>query len=425
MGILAVQESLFVCENDEERGNVLEQNTIFAEKYLIGQLIGKGGMGSVYLAEDICNHMVYAIKEEIISPSNEQLLRQEASILLKLNHPLLPKAYQVLEQDGRFYIVMEYVRGETLESLLDRTGIIPEKTARKWFQQVCSVLVYLHGLDVPVVYRDLKPANIMVQPSGDIKIIDFGIAQEYRKDEKNGKKILALTRGYAAPEQYDNRYRDDVRTDIYALGVTMHYMLTGKNPNKPPYHFRPVRKLNSELSLAVEFIVGKCLQPNPDKRYSNALELFRELDDIQSLEKRLQSKRRKRFALMAIAGISILCVATLVFMGVKRHRGNTIDNYYQYMEKAHAYEAVNAFEDAMQMYEAAIEMQPDAWDAYLGKAKVFLSLGEYSDCQEWLKETAEKFPKIFENEEFIMILDMLYEKEQTDINTVYEEDTVK
>ena len=92
-----------------------------------------------------------------------------------------------------------------------------------------------------------------------------------------------MTRGYAAPEQYDNRYRDDVRTDIYALGVTMHYMLTGKNPNKPPYHFRPVRKLNSELSLAVEFIVGKCLQPNPDKRYSNALELFRELDDIQSL----------------------------------------------------------------------------------------------------------------------------------------------
>lgn len=404
---------------------MLLQGTIFAEKYQIDCLIGKGGMGSVYLAEDICDHTEWAIKEEMINRSNEQLLRQEAEILSKLNHPLLPKVRQVFETDGNFYIVMEFVKGQTLESLLNKIGKVPEATALKWFRQICDVLVYLHGLEVPVVYRDLKPSNIMIQPSGDVKIIDFGIAQEYRKDEKTGRKIMVLTRGYAAPEQYDNRYMDDVRTDIYALGVTMHYMLTGKNPNKPPFHFRPIKKLNPSLSYATEYIIGKCLQPNPDKRYNNALELHKELENIQGLENILRRRRRKKFTLMAAAGIGILCVTIITFVIVKLQRSSTIDTYYQYLAQAHEYEGSNAYEDAMLLYETAIEMQPEAWDAYLGKAEVYLLKGEYADCHEWLKKTAEKFPDIFEEEEFLKIMDKLYENEETDRNTIYEEEKVK
>lgn len=404
---------------------MLVQGSIFAEKYQIAHLIGKGGMGSVYLAEDINDHTEWAIKEEIISRSNEQLLRQEAVILSKLNHPFLPKARQIFELDGNFYIVMEYVQGQTLESLLAKTGKIPESTVLKWFRQMCDVLVYLHGLDVPVVYRDLKPSNIMIQPSGDVKIIDFGIAQEYRKGEKAGKKVMVLTRGYAAPEQYDKRYMDDARTDIYALGVTMHYLLTGKNPNRPPFHFRPVRKLNPTVSLSAEYIVGKCLQPNPDKRYSNALELHKELENIQNMEIMLRRKRRNKIALALIAGVSVLCAAAIVFVIVKKQRSTTIDTYYQYLMQAQEYEELNKYEDAMVLYENAIEMQPEAWDAYLGKAELYLLQGEYADCHEWLKKTAERFPDIFEEEEFLIIMEKLYENEETDRNTIYEEEKVK
>lgn len=387
---------------------MLVQGTLLEEKYQIIEMIGKGGMGSVYLAKDINTHVEYAIKEQIINRSNEQLLRQETAILLKLNHVFLPKAYHVLVRQDILYIIMEYIKGETLESLLKRRDVIQEKIAIKWFRQISDVLVYLHGLEVPIVYRDLKPANIMIQPNGDIKIIDFGIAQEYGKHHTE-KKVLALTRGYAAPEQYDDRYRDDVRTDIYALGVTMHYILTGKNPNQPPYHFRPVRKLNASVSLAAEFIISKCLQPNPDKRYRTALELHEELGNIQELERRLQKKRKKKCILMIASGVSIMCVAMLVFFEVKRQRESKIGNYYQYLESAHIYEESGEYEEAMSTYEKAIDMQPDAWDAYLGKARLYLQYGEYSECQQWMKVTAEKFPDIFEEKEFREILDTLYE----------------
>ena len=395
---------------------MLTQGTVFAEKYQIVQLIGKGGMGSVYLAEDMDDHTQWAIKEELLNKSSEQLLRQETTILSKLNHPLLPKVYKSFETGGKLYIVMEFVKGQTLENLLNKVGKIPEFTALKWFQQICDVLVYLHGLDVPVVYRDLKPSNIMIQLSGDVKIIDFGIAQEYKKAEKAGKNVMALTKGYAAPEQYDNKYMDDVRTDIYALGVTMHYMLTGKNPNRPPFYFRPVRKLNPSLSYAVEYIVGKCLQPNPDKRYNNALELHKELENIHNLENTLRRKRRRKMALSVTAGLSVLCVAVFIFAIVKKQRNDTIDVYYQYLIQAQEYGESNAYEDAMRLYETAIGMQPEAWDAYLGKAKLYLLQGKFEDCHAWLKKTAEKFPDIFETEEFLKITEELYE------NTTYEEE---
>lgn len=398
---------------------MLIQGTILAKKYQIIRLIGEGGMGSVYAAEDMNDHTEWAVKEEAINSNNEKFLRQEAAILRKLSHPLLPKMRHFFEVDGNLYIVMELVKGQTLEKILSERAI-SEVMALKWFRQICEVLVYLHGLDIPVVYRDLKPSNVMIQPSGDVKIIDFGIAQEYVKDKKVGKNIMALTRGYAAPEQYDYRYMDDVRTDIYALGVTMHYMLTGKNPNCPPFNFRPVRKLNPSVSNALEYIVGKCLQPNPDNRYENAFELRKELENIENLENTFQQKSRKKMVLAVMISMSILCTVVVVFGAVKKQRIDTIRSYYQYLLQAEEYREIENYENAMRLYEAAIEMQPDAWDAYLGKAEVYLLQSEYLDCREWLKTTAEKFPDIFKEEEFLEIMQALYASEEMDHDSIYE-----
>ncbi len=381
---------------------------IILGQYQVCRQLGKGGMGEVYLAKDMQDGMLWAIKLQAYNENNYELLSSEVEVQSKLNHPAVPKIRQTYTMDRYLYIVMEFVEGRTLDDYLKTGEIIPENIALKWFQQICDVLVYLHGQDVPIVYRDLKPSNIMIQPSGDVKIIDFGIAGEYQQGEKPRRKQMALTRGYAAPEQYNSRYMMDVRTDIYALGVTMHYMLTGKNPNTPPYYFRPVRKLNRDISYGLEYIVKKCIQPNPDKRYGSATELRDELDGIGRLEKKLKKKRTAQKRRIMAGASAVLLLSVCLFLFVKSKRSATINAYYSYLGQAEDYRNAGAYEEALQIYEKAAKMQPEAREAYLGTANIYLENGSYEDCYRILKDMADRFPDIFEDEEFIRITRELY-----------------
>ena len=385
-----------------------EGQDIILNQYQVCRQLGKGGMGEVYLAKDIHDGTLWAVKIQKYNERNYEFLSSEVEVQGRLNHPAVPGIRQTYTMNQCLYIVMEFVEGRTLDSYLRDGEIISEDIAFKWFRQICDVLVYLHGQDVPIVYRDLKPSNIMIQPTGDVKIIDFGIAGEYRQGEKPRKRLMALTRGYAAPEQYDSRYMVDVRTDIYALGVTMHYMLTGKNPNTPPYYFRPVRKLNQNVSYAMEYIVKKCIQPNPDKRYKSAAELFSELEGIGRLEKELKKKRTARKKRIAVVSSTVLLLSAFLFLYVKSKRTDTIKVYYAYLEQAENNKKTGSYEEAVQIYEEAAKMQPEAWEAYLGIADVYLRNGNYEDCYHTLKDIAERFPDIFEDEEFIRITKELY-----------------
>lgn len=385
------------------------ESHILLERYRLERLLGKGGMGRVYLAEDIYDHSFWAVKIEDLHEKNLEFVRSEINIQAGLDHPALPKIRQYFESDGRLYIVMEFVEGQTLEDILNRNGIISEQDTIKWLRQINDVLIYLHGRSTPIVYRDLKPSNIMIQPTGNIKIIDFGIAQEYSKGKKLSRNKMALTRGYAAPEQYDNRYCADVRTDIYALGVTAHYMLTGKNPNKPPYYFRPVRKLNPKVSYAAEYIVRKCIQPNPDRRYAGALELQKDLEQIRILEINLKKKRNRRKAGVCILLAGILCLASLVFVGIRKQRAEVIERYYTCLEDARSYMSENAYDEAVQKYKEAINIQPEAWEAYIELATLYLEEGDQEQCRQCLKTASDKFPELFEDERFIEITEELYE----------------
>lgn len=385
-----------------------EGQDIISNQYQVCRQLGKGGMGEVYLAKDKHDGTLWAVKIQKYDKKNYELLSAEVEVQSRLDHPAVPKICQTYRMDQYIYIVMEFVEGRTLDAYLKEGKIIPEDIALKWFRQICDVLVYLHGRDVPIVYRDLKPSNIMIQPSGDVKIIDFGIAGEYRQGERPRKRLLALTRGYAAPEQYDSRYLTDVRTDIYALGVTMHYMLTGKNPNTPPYYFRPVRKLNRSISYAMEYIVKKCIQPNPDKRYESAVALRDELDGILQLEKSLKKKRAVKKRKIAAAASGALLLSFLLFLCVRVKRNQTITAYYSYLEQAKAYADEGNDKEAIRIYTEAAQMEPKAWEASLGMADVYLRNGNYEDCYRILKDAAERFPDIFENEEFIRITEELY-----------------
>lgn len=387
--------------------------SIFLDKYAIEKVIGSGGMGCVYLASKIDTQKHCAIKEERITTENRKLLETEVQIMQKLHHPAFPKIWQIHVDNEHYYIVMDYIEGITLSKMLEQEKRFEETRVLKWFKHICDIFVYLHGLEKPVVYRDFKPSNIIIDQNDNVKLIDFGISQEYQKDYVIDKRYLTLTKGYAAPEQYDVRYRSDVRTDIYALGVTMHYLLTGKNPKEPPFHFVPVRRMNPTISRAMESIVKKCLQPNPDKRYADACLLKEDIYHIDKLEKKI----RKAFIrkIWISCGVLLACIIVLAgfFATVKQRRESKINAYYALLEEADSQEAESAFEDAKKLLETAIEKQPEAEDAYLQMAELYLEQEDYGSCFQYISEQIlPKFPDIYEDVYFLDLMGRLYSEQK-------------
>ena len=164
----------------------------------------------------------------------------EANLMKKLDHPCLPRIVDIIDKVDVIYVVMDYIEGEPLSKVIEKNGAQPQASVIEWAQELASVLEYLHMQDPPIIYRDMKPANIMLQPNGNIKLIDFGIAREY-KTQSISDTVSLGTKGYAAPEQFGGKGQTDARTDIYCLGVTLYHLITGKNPCEPPYELYPIQ----------------------------------------------------------------------------------------------------------------------------------------------------------------------------------------
>jgi serine/threonine protein kinase len=252
---------------------------LFKRKYKIHKILGSGGMGKVYLAENINLGTFWAIKEVHKQEVSELDFLAEANILKKLSHPALPRIFDVIEEEDRIFVIFDYIEGTPLDKKLEQKGKFSEQTVICWTKQICEVLIYLHSIKPnPIIYRDMKPSNIILAKDGSIKLIDFGIAREY-KSNVDKDTVYIGTRGYAAPEQY-GRGQTNPRTDIYNLGMTLHYLVTGKNPAEPPYEYKPVRFYDSTLSKEIEYIIEKCTKIRPEDRYSNVNELQGHLEKI-------------------------------------------------------------------------------------------------------------------------------------------------
>lgn len=262
------------------------------EKYRLLREIGRGGTSKVYLGVERKTGRKYAIKIYEDKSAFERACG-EHSILRMLHFPAIPEFKESLYKGGKGFIVMEYVPGITLKEKIQREGMLPEGQAAEWSIKICEVLSYLHGRTPPVVYRDLKPANIILSPSSGIKLIDFGAAAPCIRrisDQKNlpGAEPVG-TIGYAAPEQTDREGYIDTRADVYALGATMHHMLTGIPPYKNSGQFEPVRIYNKKISARMENIVCKCLEKIPDQRYRFCEEIKRDLK-ITGSERKKQGR---------------------------------------------------------------------------------------------------------------------------------------
>lgn len=260
-------------------------------RYKIEMLIAAGGMGAVYRAVDTRFTRPCAVKEMLDTFRSEseraqaaEWFKREATLLLDLNHPCIPRVRDFFAENGRNYLVMDFIEGRTLAEVLDHEGNVigvngargvPEARARSWAQQICSVLGYLHRQIPPIIFRDLKPSNIMVTDREEIKLIDFGIARPF---QSQAQSTIIMTPGYAPPEQLYGRA--EPRSDIYALGATLHKVLTRHDAanNQPGiFSFPTVRSLRPDVSAAFDQVVMKSLNPDVEQRWSNAAEIERAL----------------------------------------------------------------------------------------------------------------------------------------------------
>ena len=290
---------------------MLEIGSIVGGKYKVLNVIGQGGMSTVYLAMNERANKQWAIKEvRKDAVTNYRVVRQslitETDLLKELSHPYLPSIVDVIDEDGRFLIVMDYIEGNTLEKALRLLGPQPQEYVIEWGIQLCDVLGYLHTRKPPIIYRDLKPGNIMLRPNGTITLIDFGTAREY-KEANTGDTSYLGTRGYAAPEQFGGMGQTDARTDIYCLGTTMYHLVTGHNPGEPPFELYPIRYWNPQLSPGLEYIIAKCVQNNPDDRYNSCAEVMYDLQNYKELDRGYKKTAKISIALFsAVVALDLL-----------------------------------------------------------------------------------------------------------------------
>lgn len=251
----------------------LKPGTLLNGRYQITRPLGRGGMGTVFLAEHLQLQSVLAIKE-VCSPGESAEERQttleqyqrEARFLVQLNHPNLPKVTDAFVENDRFYLVMEYIEGVTLEARLkERAGRpLPVIQVIEWGLQIADVLAYLHNQDPPIIFRDLKPANVMVKPDSTIRLIDFGIARRFQLGAVHDTSLFGSV-GYSPPEQF-GRQQTDARSDIYAFGVTLHQMLTGIDPSIQPFKFVPVSHINPSVPDLLSKLIQQCVAMDPEAR---------------------------------------------------------------------------------------------------------------------------------------------------------------
>jgi serine/threonine-protein kinase len=283
---------------------LLEPKTVLRGRYKIVSVVGQGGMGAVYRAEDLrLEGRICAVKEvrpdpdatpEALDQSREQFHR-EATILARLDHPNLPKVSDTFHEEGREYLVMDFVEGKDLRQAMEEKRqqgtFLDEHKVLRWTHQLCDALAYLHSREPPILHRDIKPSNIKLTPTGLIKLVDFGLVKLLATDQARTVTVLQGrgTAAYTPLEQYGgDSGHTDVRSDIYSLGATLYHLLTNRPPADAKQRFlnpgvlRPPSEFNSHVSPSTERAILAAIAMHPDERPQSIAD-FRDMLQTGSL----------------------------------------------------------------------------------------------------------------------------------------------
>lgn len=276
----------------EQEVSLYQPQSVINGRYEVIRLVGQGGMSNLYLAHDRKYGNAQVVIKEMTAdysdPKEQQmavdLFHREAKLLASLNHRHIPKVYDYFNFAGKYYLSMEFIDGEDLAQKLEaQKGPLPEKQVLEWGEQIATVLFYLHKHEPPIVFRDVKPSNIMLCAQG-VKLIDFGIARHFDQTKK-GDTMRIGSPGYAPPEQY--AAQTDPRSDIYSLGVTLHHALTGRDPTatQTPFLVPPARSINPALSEGTAAMLARATQLDPADRYQSMLEMKNDIKELLSRSK--------------------------------------------------------------------------------------------------------------------------------------------
>ena len=348
----------------------LVKGDIVKGRYEILRLIGEGGMSRVFLAADLqLNNKQWAIKEvdrratDPVGRPIEQSLASEADLLSKLDHPSIVDIVDIEKTEDYIYVVMDHVEGQSLDKVVREQGPQSEEDVQRWMLQICDAIGYLHRQNPPVIYRDMKPNNIMLHPDGYVKLIDLGVAREY-KDEARKDTIAFGTTGYAAPEQY-GKAQTDARTDIYGIGATMWHLLGGE---APPVEFPlpNVREKNEQVGEGfADVIIPQCTQLDREARYQTCEELAADLEIYQELTQEYRAKQQRKVITFAVLAVLAVVFLVLGFAMLGAREASLSQNYEAHYQSAELQKRTNAGA-AEEEYIQAISYRPDAVDAYLG-----------------------------------------------------------
>ncbi len=337
--------------------------SVIGNKYEILKQIGQGGMSVVYLARDIRLNKQWALKEIKNGKYTDEVrfqksLQTEANVLKMLDHQVLPRIVDVINEEGTNYVVMDYIEGKTMDEVLHCDGAQPQDKVIHWAKQLCSALSYLHSMNPPIIYRDMKPSNIMLKSDGDVKLIDFGTAKELSRESTADTTALG-TKGYAAPEQFGDEkgrgiHKTDERTDIYSLGTTLYHIVTGKNPCKPPYGMKPIRYWDPSLSNGLEKIIKKCTLPNPDERYQTCEELMYDLEHYEELDVAYKKNCLKKMKSFVVSFTLSICFAVMTIIAYTGNEKEQFHEYEELLQEGLDYTVHGKYEDAASAYVKAI-----------------------------------------------------------------------
>lgn len=361
---------------------MLQIGSVVDKKYKVLNEIGHGGMSVVYLAINEKANKTWAIKEvRKDGIHDEKMVKQgliaETNILKKLDNKYLPSIVDVIEDKDTFLIVMDYIQGKGLDQILNRklreeNRPIDVENVISWGIQLCEVLSYLHTQEQPIIYRDLKPSNIMLKPDGQISLIDFGTARVYKEGGKDDTTTLG-TPGYAAPEQYGGNGQSCQQSDIYGLGATLYHLITGVNPGETPCNIPLITEGRKTLLeetpwelrdklLGLELIIKKCVSYKIEDRYKNCLEVKYALEHPEELGLPHRKKlKNKLLAFGACLGTGILLGCVSVF-GMFMENRTEKTGYDYYIDSA----ATSTYDKKMSYYRQAVALNPEDERAWLG-----------------------------------------------------------
>lgn len=330
----------------------LPDNTMLNGRYQLQRRIGQGGMGAVYKAADtLFDNRSVAIKEMSRADLSstrveeaEEAFEREARLLAGLVHPNLPRIYDHFAEDERSYLVMDFIMGQTLEEYLEKEdgGPLPLEQVLDWGKQLCDVLGYLHNHQPPIVFRDLKPSNVMIDEIGHLFLIDFGIARIFKPGQLHDTVALGSP-GYAAPEQY-GKSQSTPRSDIYSLGALLHCLLTGDDPSEQPFFFRSASQRNAAVPVELEELLKQMLEMNAEKRPAS----------VQDVAKTLRLIDQQRIS-------GTLTMATAM---TRTSSTRPASRFSQQMQDAYKLYSQKRIKEAIAAYDRILhtdEFNPQAW----------------------------------------------------------------